>query len=190
MFSGKDSAYDGLRSIWLLDTVPGQVNDSVEQVLSSIQRFRDDALGQSQQGEASTEITIPSSNKELLELFTSEYKLSMPIAQWLLSSYDASTRTFSFDMQIAQDQLAEFERQDFYGLVASILEENDDDFQIHLVRGGKNAGWDVGTLQQLQNVQNQHPNRFHVHVLPKAGHWVHIDDRAGLVQLIESYEKM
>jgi len=163
-----------LKSLWLLDTVPGQVNDSVEQVISAIENFQ---ANHAQSG---------LDKKAMLKILIDEYQLSMPLAQWLISSFDIAAKQFMFDFQVAQDMLPEFQQQDFYGLINQCLSSTES-MQIHLVRGGKNQGWTVDVLQQLNQLQRSSGNRFHVHVLPKAGHWVHIDDRDGLVRMIQDY---
>ena len=157
-----------LDRVWLLDTVPGQTNDSVERVISVVTKLRHEELG---------------SKQDLVERLTKQEGLDMATAQWLASSYKGSG-DFGFDLEVIQDILPEFGTQDFEGMVTTLLQNQ---VRVELVRGGKNKAWDVATLNRLESMQRQYPMLFGLHVLPKAGHWVHIDDVKGLVSLFETH---
>ena len=62
--------------------------------------------------------------------------------------------------------------------------------RIDLVRGGKNKEWDIDILRKLEGIQSEYPNKFALHVLPKAGHWVHVDDLGGLINLFETHNNI
>mmetsp|Transcript_334 Transcript_334/g.491 ORF Transcript_334/g.491 Transcript_334/m.491 type:complete len:128 (-) Transcript_334:1540-1923(-) len=120
--------------------------------------------------------------KQLIQKLT-QAGLDKGIAMWLASSFDGSD--FGFDLSVVHDILPEFGTQDFYGLLEEILAKN---IKVDLVRGGKNQEWSSGpdgmsTLRKLEEIQRQYPDKFATHVLPKAGHWVHVDDMKGLVNL-------
>jgi esterase len=158
-----------IERVWLLDTVPGQVNDSVEQVIEAVA-----ALSRPQE-------PMFSDKKQLVQELTETYQLDMGTAQWLASSYNIGDGDFGFDLDVVQDILPEFATQDFHGMLEELLERQT--IRLDLVRGGKNAGWTIPILRQLESLQSKHPTNFHLHVLPKAGHWVHVDDAKGLVGL-------
>lgn len=146
-------------------------NESVEQVIDAVTRL-------------STQLSSTSETMDRKQVVAKllEAGLDTGIAQWLASSFDG--RDFGFDLPVANDILPEFATQDFYGLLEQIL---DNDIRVDLVRGGKNTGWDMGTLRQLEDMQRKHSQNFGMHVLPKAGHWVHVDDLNGLVNLFDTY---
>jgi esterase len=188
--------------LWLLDTVPGQANESVDQVIAAVTEMQRD---QQQQLQLQQQQRPVLDRRNVVEKLTETYGMDVGIAQWLASSYNAKTGDFGFDLNLVQDIKPEFGSQDFVGLIRQILEReededdhgaNDDDdddhrrrrrrmkpIQVHLVRGGKNAGWTVPILNELEGLAKEFPSTFHIHVLPKAGHWVHVDDLHGLVEL-------
>ena len=58
-------------------------------------------------------------------------------------------------------------------------------FEVDLVRGGKNKGWNEINLGPLRALESQYPNKFAMHLLEKAGHWVHVDDLPGLLNVMD-----
>jgi esterase len=150
-----------LDRLWLLDTVPGQAHESVERVLEAVYKLQQDP---------------PADRKQVVTLLTQEHGIDKATAQWLASSYNAKTGDFGFDLNVVQGLWPEFQTQDFFGLVEKCIQAGT---RVDLVRGGKNPGWTVEILRELNALQG--PN-FAVHVLPKAGHWVHVD---GLPELLE-----
>jgi hypothetical protein len=74
--------------------MPGQVNDSVEQVF-----------------EAVAALSFPpepiSDKKQLVQELTKTYQLDMGMAQWLASSYNIGNGNFGFDLDVVQDILPE-----------------------------------------------------------------------------------
>lgn len=68
---------------------------------------------------------------------------------------------------------------------------------VHMVQGGANLAWDEDVALRLRHkVQEDtaeathapRPPRLTHHILPNAGHWVHVDDLSGLLQAFESVE--
>jgi pimeloyl-ACP methyl ester carboxylesterase len=171
-----EGLHQTLDRVWLLDTVPGEANESVERVIRAVTSFL--------QGEPMEPLT----RKQVVDQLTLCHGLDKGLAQWLASSYTPQNRTtgeqqsFGFDLDVVHGILPEFEHQDFWGLVETCcLEQN---VRVDLVRGGKNTGWTVDILRKLSALQKERPSHFQVHVLPKAGHWVHTDDLPGLLQLM------
>lgn len=160
-----------LPSLWLLDTVPGQAHDSVWQVLDAVQRI--DFVNKTRKDVA----------KEL-----EEYGLDRAVAQWLASTLQQDKETkmfqFGFDVEVVRDIMPEFENQDFVGMLQDILVEGGN---VHLVKGGLNTAWEDSPriLSQLNELQETHPYQFEQHLLPKAGHWVHVDDLPGLLSIVQ-----
>lgn len=162
-----------LKALWLLDTVPGEANASVDKVLAIITNV----LKNQNQG---------LTKKDMVQVLTKPpHNMDMPTAQWLAMSYDEkSGDNFGFDNDLVTRLKPEFANQDFMGLLKEILDNNNnDDTQVHIVRGGKNEGWTIPILSELQKLSKEYPSTFHLHVLPSAGHNVHIDDLPGLLKL-------
>jgi esterase len=159
-----------LKRVWLLDTVPGQAHTSVEQVIDAVDQL------QRQQ-------PPPNDRKALVQTLTNDFGLDTAISQWLGSNF--RNGDFGFDLSVVQDILPEFATQDFYGLLEELLLGND--VRVDLVIGGKNKAWTNDTFAKLVSLAKQHPEKFVLHVLPKAGHWVHVDDLTGLVDLFAKH---
>lgn len=161
----QQKATSSIKQVWLLDVVPGQANESVERVVGIVDKLQDAAI---------------ESKKDLLKRLTKDEGLDMATSQWLASSYQGPG-DFGFDLSVVQDILPEFASQDLEGMMAELLRAG---VEVDLVRGGKNTAWDIPTLNRLEQLKRDHPGTFGLHVLPKAGHWVHVDDLKGLVGLL------
>jgi pimeloyl-ACP methyl ester carboxylesterase len=172
----KNEEENDLQRIWLLDTVPGQAHASVEQVVEAVAQLQI-VMGDSDGKEVFD-------RQQLIHELTNTYGLEMGIAQWLASSYNNKTGDFGFDLEVVQSLLPQFATQDFEGMLQQVLEKN---IRVDLVRGGKNTGWTIETVSQLESLAKDYPQHFGLHVLPKAGHWVHVDDLPGLVKLFATY---
>lgn len=162
--------------VWLLDTVPGKVEPSVHHVLRTAVKIVEEFKSEDQ----------PISRKDLTSKLTEEpHKLSLPTSQWLASSYDAKTREFGFDLQIAEGFVEEIHERCFLDMSRKLI--NRQNVSIHLVQGGKNPAWESsGSLGAIQSLTKS--KYFTHHVLPEAGHLVHIDDLPGLLQGVDSVE--
>lgn len=178
-----------LKALWLLDTVPGQANESVDRVLATITNVLNDSSS------SKSSKSKPLTKKEIVSVLTAPpHEMDLPTAQWLAMSYDEkSGDNFGFDNDFVTRLKPEFEQQDFTGLLREILDAEapttaaaataNKKTQVHVVRGGKNIGWSIPILSELEKVRKEFPTNFHLHVLPSAGHNVHVDDLQGLVKL-------
>jgi len=155
-------------TMWLLDTIPGQANESVEKVLAAVDQVQ------------------LTTKKEIVQQLVNK-GIEVDISQWLASSVRQTkdkTLEWGFDVDVAQGVLEHFASQDFLGMLEKICV--DGDATVHLVRGGKNNGWEEDpTLLPAVESLNKQLSNFHFHLLPTAGHWVHVDDLNGLVQLFQ-----
>jgi len=181
--SSKTTNPSPLKAVWLLDTVPGQANESVDNVLAVITDIMNNSKSKSK-----SEPII--SKKEMIDILTKNpYNMDVGTAQWLAMSYDSKNHDFGFDNDLVTRLKPEFSNQDFMGMLRYILEsnnndnDNDDDTTVHLVRGGKNTGWSIPIISRFETLTKEFPLTFHLHVLPSAGHNVHVDDLHGLVKL-------
>ena len=89
---------------------------------------------------------------------------------------------FGFDLTVVNDLLADFHSQDFLGMLNDVVNSG---VRVDLVRGGKNAGWTEATLGALRDLEIQSGEHFGFHTLSDAGHWVHVDDLPGLLQIMQ-----
>jgi esterase len=166
-----------LQALWLLDTVPGHAHESVDKVIETVSIIVKEGKD--------------IHRKELVQVLMQRHGLDLGLAQWLSSSYNDKTRNFGFDLNLVQDLKPEFASQDFVGHLRKILEASIDSCgestKVHLVRGGKNLAWSTQVITELENLSHEYPKSFHLHVLPNAGHWLHVDDLPGLVGLFDKH---
>lgn len=156
------------QNIWLLDTVPGALDASVRRVIQVALDLEKGAL------------PLPKTRSALVESLVQDQGLSTGVAQWLASSFRLKSQTFSFDLQVAQEILLDFDEAAFMDWIHA------EPVPVDLVRGGANPAWAsaAGHVEDLEEWHEQAEREFRLHTLPAAGHWLHMDDLQGLVDII------
>lgn len=60
--------------------------------------------------------------------------------------------------------------------------------KIAIIRAENSDRWDTETVQHLESIAKQKADgskgSVAVHVLPNAGHWVHVDNPKGLLEIL------
>jgi esterase len=179
-------------SLWLLDTVPGQPDESVLGVLNAAYLVSQRHTWRSR--------------AELTTAFLEAYQLPLSVSEWLAAQYDVQYQRFNFDMRAAESLADDFGSQDFWQQLDQLLSSSSSSSArvapksnnskmmdnepttvktIHLVRGGLNEAWGPA-LPAVEERAVRYAGAFVHHVLPKAGHWVHADDLPGLLRAFES----
>jgi pimeloyl-ACP methyl ester carboxylesterase len=184
-------------SLWLLDTVPGQPDESVLGVLNAAHLVSQRHTWRSR--------------AELTTALVEAYQFPLSVSEWLAAQYDIQYQRFNFDMRAAESLADDFGSQNFWQqldqllLLASssslprvALNNNHDNNNnnnnnndpttvktIHLISGGMNEAWGPA-LPAVEERAVRYPGAFVHHVLPKAVHWVHADDLPGLLRAFES----
>ena len=57
-------------------------------------------------------------------------------------------------------------------------------FETHVVRAAKSERWDARVVRALESASAMPGARVRFHVLPDAGHWLHVDNPDGLRALV------
>lgn len=69
-----------------------------------------------------------------------------------------------------------------------LLEQPPNGMEIDIVRAEKSDRWDSDIIQQLERLASRRADKIKgkvlVHVLPDAGHWVHVDNPKGLLEIV------
>lgn len=69
-----------------------------------------------------------------------------------------------------------------------VLEHTPKGMEIAIVRAEKSDRWDPDVIQQLEHVASKRDRetegKVSLHVLPNAGHWVHVDNPKGLLEIV------
>ncbi|CAL0309975.1 unnamed protein product [Lupinus luteus] len=160
------------KQIWVLDSVPGAVNsqsDEVRNVLATLQ---------------SLPSQIPSRKWLVSHLMGLGY--SKALSDWIGTNLkkDGDHETWVFDLQAAKAMFDSYGEKSYWNL----LENPPKGMEIVIVRAEKSDRWDENTIQRIQKLASQggtdSTGKVSLCVLPNAGHWVHVDNPKGLLEIV------
>ena len=196
------------KQTWILDSVPGIADPSVSKVLSAISSL---TTAMTPSSSSSATASVPTKIKSQISTkLVDEYGLDIQIATWIVSSLRAideqSQRLiWTFDIDIAMELVKNFTEQDMVGMIREVVESSskstitaakdnnhaadaEHSKVVQLVMAGKNESWTERIISELHTIQSSShrtpSSSFKMHKLEKAGHWVHVDDLDGLMQLM------
>uniref|UniRef100_A0A7N0UBQ3 AB hydrolase-1 domain-containing protein n=1 Tax=Kalanchoe fedtschenkoi TaxID=63787 RepID=A0A7N0UBQ3_KALFE len=162
------------KQLWVLDSVPGEVSPrnedgEVEKVLRILQ-------------------TLPSSvpSRRWLVKHMMDLGFSKSLSDWIGSNLKKSGdhETWAFNLDGAIQMFNSYREKSYW----SLLERPPAGTEIAMVVAEKSDRWDSNIIQRLENLASREPREAHgklsVTVLPKAGHWVHVDNPKGLLDII------
>ncbi|MCO5561084.1 hypothetical protein L7F22_014705 [Adiantum nelumboides] len=164
--------------IWVLDSVPGKLdieqNGEVERVLKTIQ-----------------ELPNPLPSRRWLVERLVEGGFSKSLADWLgtnLKRIEPSNEqmTWIFDAEGIYDMYLSYKQTDYW----PFLECPPKGLDIGIVRAEKSDRWHPSLLSKLEGlgtaIKTSKPDQGRVsyHVLERAGHWLHIDNPKGLIEIL------
>ncbi|KAF9594384.1 hypothetical protein IFM89_030986 [Coptis chinensis] len=157
-------------SLWVLDSVPGEVepefNDGeVEKVLQTLQ-------------------SLPSSLPSRKWLVDHMMKLgfSKPFSEWIGSNLKKSGdhETLAFNLDGAVQMFNSYREQSYW----SLLEHPPEGLQVAVLRAENSDRWSPSVVQRLESLADNSNGKISVHLLPKSGHWVHVDNPKGLLEIV------
>ncbi|KAL6559169.1 hypothetical protein OROHE_006538 [Orobanche hederae] len=162
------------QQLWVLDSVPGKVfqqnsEGEVEKILQTLQ---------------SLPSTI-SSRKWLVDHML-ELGFSKSLSEWIGSNLKKSEEqvTWAFNLDGAVQMFHSYREMDYWPL----LEHTPKGMEIAVVRAEQSDRWDSDVIKQLENVASKRSGdsegKVSVHLLPNAGHWVHVDNPKGLLEIL------
>ncbi|KAL7461792.1 hypothetical protein ACHAXS_002200 [Conticribra weissflogii] len=187
----KDSVQSELQApkqTWVLDAVPGQPDPSVHNVLRTI-----------------SSIPLPIESKSWLsKTLTEDHNMNKDVAMWIASNlkeidkcelkhqYEKNLRSqqrkplkWVFNLEIANALIQNFSEQKFVPMIRDITSQPSS--IVNLVIAGRNKEWKDDIIWELQSIPTfglSPESSFKIHTLPKAGHWVHVDDLNGLLDMM------
>ncbi|MDB4985996.1 MAG: putative hydrolase, alpha/beta fold family [Myxococcaceae bacterium] len=93
------------------------------------------------------------------------------IAEWLAMNLERTAEGFAFrvDLPGIRALLDSYFSLDLWPVVERSAA------QLDVVIGGLSRVWDAAHLARIEGLAREQPKRVHVHLLPDAGHWVHVD---------------
>lgn len=165
------------KQLWVLDSVPGEVvtDDSdgeVEKVLSTL-KF----------------IPNPIPSRRWLVDYMRNLGFSKTLSDWLgsnLKRVDTSSEevTWVFDVNGIVEMFNSYRKKSYW----SLLQHPPQGLEISIVRAENSDRWNSAVLAQLESIANKEQSadngRVFYHVLKNAGHWVHIDNPKGLIDIM------
>ncbi|PHT71090.1 hypothetical protein T459_26194 [Capsicum annuum] len=162
------------KQLWVLDSVPGKVNPDnsnreVEKVMQTLQ-------------------SLPSSIPSRRWLVDHMLKLgfSKALSEWLGSNLEKSgdSMMWTFNIEAAVEMFDSYREKDYWPL----LEHPPKGTEIAIVRAEKSDRWDPETVQKLERIASngtgESEGNMSYHLLPNSGHWVHVENPKGLLEII------
>ncbi|KAL5545800.1 hypothetical protein UlMin_005487 [Ulmus minor] len=160
--------------LWVLDSVPGEVrhdnsDGEVEKVLQTLQNLP----------------RVVQSRKWLVNHMI-ELGFSRSLSEWIGTNLKRSGdhETWAFNLDGAVEMFKSYRENSYW----SMLEQPPKGMEIDIVRAEKSDRWDLDTVQRLENLttreQDGSKGKLAVHVLPNSGHWVHVDNPKGLLEVV------
>lgn len=166
-----EPARAALQQIWTLDSDPGTQEPSPDhEVLRVLRALR--ASG----GPFGTR---ESSVREL----TDQQGLSPGLAQWLATNLErrGEELVWRFDLDAIEELLEDYFRDDLW----PYLETARGTPEHHLLVAGRSDRWTGSMRERVRGLPPSTSVRLHE--LPKAGHWVHVDNPDGLLAILREH---
>jgi pimeloyl-ACP methyl ester carboxylesterase len=161
----------GLDQVWTLDANPDPLDPTqavgTDQVLRVLGVVRD------------TPLPIPN-RQDVIVRFV-EAGLGRGIGAWMTTNLERAAGggfTWRFDLAAVEAMLADYARTDAWPIVL----DPPAGLSFHLVRAEASDRWPPAARELLTRAAS-HP-RVKVHALPRAGHWLHVDNPEGLLDLL------
>ncbi|MED5374645.1 MAG: alpha/beta hydrolase [Myxococcota bacterium] len=161
---------EGLEQVWALDSQPGAqpqgMSDSdVVQVMTALRQ-----------------VPLPLERREDLMPQLSAHGLSRELALWMTTNLtrnpDGPGLVWRFDLEAATALIADYFRLDLW----PVLERPPHGPHWHLLQAERSERWTQDDADRIAGLPAWSP--VHHHLLPDAGHWVHVDNPQGLLELL------
>jgi pimeloyl-ACP methyl ester carboxylesterase len=155
--------------IVVLDAAPGKIksaNLAVNQVIKVLRQLK----------------PLYGSRKELVfQMLKSG--LSRPIADWMTTNLEAGPEglQWKFDLNAIEAMLRFYEETSYWKL----LEENIHETRYDFIRAQGEDRFSLCDIEKFALLQKK--GLIYLHLLPNAGHWVHIDNPKGLLLIFERF---
>lgn len=114
-----------------------------------------------------------------------ELGFSRSLSEWIGSNLKKSgdQETWAFNLDGAVQMFNSYRETSYW----SLLEQPPKGMEIAIVRAEKSDRWDPDVIQRLESLSNRRDRpdgKFSLHLLPNSGHWVHVDNPKGLLDLV------
>jgi esterase len=154
----------GLGQVWVLDSradgaEPDPDND-VARVLRALRR-----------------VPVPLAEREEVVEHLSALGFGEMLSRWMTTNLVRGEGgfVFAFDLDAVDEMIQDYWRQDLWPVL------RDPPCPIDVVRAGRSDRWSPQVVARYADEAHEDVT---LHVLPDAGHWLHVDDPEGLVRLM------
>ena len=157
------------QQLWMLDSPPGTLEEKPSDQSEVLQVI-----------EALKKVPIPLEKRKDLSDFLMSMGFSRAIANWMTTNVkrEEDGYVFRFDLSVIEELISDYFQYDGW----SLLEKPPHKCDIHVVRAQDSNRWSDVSIQKLNSLQHTS-----VHLLPRAGHWVHVDNPNGLCSLFARF---
>jgi len=163
------------RIAWVLDSSPGarpdrRGSESTMQIVNMLS-------------------TLPErfDSRDAFVAYVEEHGAERSIAMWLAMNVrpaqDGNGYAMRVDVPALRALLDDYFTRDAWPVVEDAARRT----KLHIVAGGNSSVLDVGESARAQRASNAHPETTWFHVIPNAGHWLHVDQPDALFALIAEY---
>jgi esterase len=158
--------------LWMLDSPPGPLSekpDDQSEVLKVISALR--------------AVPVPLKKRKDLVDFLMVRGFSRAIANWMTTNLKREKEgyQFRFSLPVIEELI-----QDYFGYDGwSFLEDPPKKCDVHVLRAQDSDRWTAVSLERLRLLKEN--RKSSVHILPRAGHWVHVDNPEGLCNLFDRF---
>ncbi|TXG58225.1 hypothetical protein EZV62_016054 [Acer yangbiense] len=181
-----------LEQLWVLDSVPGAVNPrksdgEVEKVLQTLQSLPSTVPSRKFQVEYAVCFNlIGYVELRWLVNHMMELGFTKSLSEWIGSNLKKSGEheTWAFNLEGAVQMFNSYCETSYWPL----LEHPPQGMEIAIVRAEKSDRWDPDVIQRLESQASEGGDgaegKVSVHILPDSGHWVHVDNPQGLLEIM------
>jgi len=151
--------------LWVVDSTP-ESNPAGESASAMLERLRD--------------VPGPFESRDALIERLRAAGLSLPVAQWMATNLSGDAESgyrWRFDLDAIEELMADFARQELWGLLAAPPEST----EVHLIKAeesGLLAGEALARVERLADGQRVHLHRV------SGGHWVNAENPGALHELL------
>ena len=152
----------GLEAAFVLDTPP---SDRVAASMSEVGQLVT-TLGS---------LRMPVADRAVVTVALTRAGLGPGVVGWMTTNLrrEEAGWTWRFDLEGVRAMLADYFTRPLFPMLEATRAA------VHVVRGGRSARWDEADVQRLRALHG-----VRLHTLPRAGHWLHVDDPSGLLDVL------
>lgn len=161
------------RHVWVLDSNPGAAGTEPHRisgghVLRVIEHL--------------ASVDQPLASRSALAEQLASAGFSASLAAWMTTNLrpTSSGYVWRFSLQGACEMLEDYARCDFF----EELEGGRIPGRVTVVRA-ESTHWPDHDLNRLRGIESRHADRFRYQVLPRSGHWVHVDNPGGVLEILK-----